>query len=384
MLYCVLCVWNEEDIIGSTVTHAYAQGCDRVFIIDNGSTDETVRQAVKAGAHLYTTFSTRYFDEIRKTLYINRCAEDICRQAGGDRNWILYLDADEFPEFHNGKSIRQNLLELPENVRAVGGYVCNHVPTHSPYFIRGRHPVDFMPVGKIQRQSIWKYNLLRHDRDKPRVLAGSGSHEYLTQEGDSLERSDTHFIIHHFNYRRPDDMQRRLGRLLERDEKGISRIDNMDMRHRVLTGRSSPYHARLERLAAVYEENRHLNLETDRLEYDFSTMCRWYNPMELDRSLDGETSPLDRHIFRGTICYHLKKYEQALFAFNDALMLASEEPLRCLLLLCMGRCYREMNDPTLKTLTRILLSCPDEKIGRLAEALTAPSGQERDFPATRS
>ena len=35
MLYCILCVWNEEDIIASTVRHAYAQGCDRVFIIDN-------------------------------------------------------------------------------------------------------------------------------------------------------------------------------------------------------------------------------------------------------------------------------------------------------------------------------------------------------------
>ena len=40
-LYAIICTWNEEDIIASTVRHAFAQGCDKVFVVDNGSTDAT-------------------------------------------------------------------------------------------------------------------------------------------------------------------------------------------------------------------------------------------------------------------------------------------------------------------------------------------------------
>ena len=41
ILNAVICVWNEEDIIESTVKHAFSQGCSNVFIVDNGSTDKT-------------------------------------------------------------------------------------------------------------------------------------------------------------------------------------------------------------------------------------------------------------------------------------------------------------------------------------------------------
>lgn len=368
MLYCILCVWNEEDIIASTVRHAYAQGCDKVFIIDNDSTDKTVQQAVRAGAIYHARFASKHFDEAQKTVYINKCALGLNEHSPEDKNWWLYLDADEFPDFHNGKSIKQNLSELPDDVRAVGGHACNHLPTHEPYFIPGYHPADFMPVGVIDRSSIWKYNLLRHDTEQPPIYARSGAHTYNTN-GGAMREADIHYIIHHFNYRKRDAIAKRLQILLARDKYGKSRIDWMDQMTRIAGGQKSGYHTRLEKLDEVYKENRYRNMKVNALGYDYSMMCRWYDPRELEESLAGLCGGLDLHIWRGTTLFHLGRYEKALFAFHDALELAPGEPLHGLLLLSIARCCKRMEDPTFETAFQILAAHPDEELRALAREL---------------
>ena len=368
MLYCILCVWNEEDIIASTVRHAYAQGCDKVFIIDNDSTDKTVQQAVRAGAIYHARFASEHFDEAQKTVYINKCALGLNEQSPDDKNWWLYLDADEFPDFHNGKSIKRNLSELPGDVRAVGGHVCNHLPTHEPYCIPGYHPADFMPVGVVDRSSIWKFNLLRHDNDQPPIYARSGAHTYNTN-GGAMREADIRYIIHHFNYRKLDAVSKRLRILLARDEYGKSRIDWMDEMTRIAGGQKSGYHTRLETLHEVYETNRYQNLKINTLDYDYTMMCRWYDPTGLGDSLSGHCDGLGLHIWRGTMLFHLGRYEKALFAFHDALELASAEPLHGLLLLAIARCCKRMEDPTFETVFQILAVHPYEEIRTLARGL---------------
>src|SRR3569623_1577160 len=56
-MYGLVAAWYEADIIGDCVRHQFAQGCERVFLIDNGSPDDTIEQAQAAGAELAASYS---------------------------------------------------------------------------------------------------------------------------------------------------------------------------------------------------------------------------------------------------------------------------------------------------------------------------------------
>ena len=79
MLNAVICVWNDEDIIEATIKHLFAQGCSNVFIIDNFSTDDTVKNAICAGAILADSFNSKYFDELEKIYHTPFAIDDFGR-----------------------------------------------------------------------------------------------------------------------------------------------------------------------------------------------------------------------------------------------------------------------------------------------------------------
>src|ERR1700674_5907437 len=51
-LFAIIGAYMEQDVVAATVANAYAQGCERVYLVDNDSSDATVREAVAAGAVL--------------------------------------------------------------------------------------------------------------------------------------------------------------------------------------------------------------------------------------------------------------------------------------------------------------------------------------------
>ena len=57
-LYAIVVTWMEADVIAATVRNAFAQGCERVLLVDNDSPDDTVAKAEAAGAELARSFST--------------------------------------------------------------------------------------------------------------------------------------------------------------------------------------------------------------------------------------------------------------------------------------------------------------------------------------
>jgi hypothetical protein len=61
--YATIKAWNEEDVKEATVRNAVLQGAQRVFVIDNGSHDETVERAESAGATIAETVHSAYFDD---------------------------------------------------------------------------------------------------------------------------------------------------------------------------------------------------------------------------------------------------------------------------------------------------------------------------------
>ena len=314
LLNAVMCVWNEEDVIESTVRHAFAQGCSQVYVIDNDSTDNTARRAVEAGAKLAASFHSDTFDEVQKIAHINALVEHCNSTMEQDSTWWLFLDADEFPDVDGPLRIIDMLKTLPAEFRAVHGFLHNHIPTHPPYHTRGFHPADTMPL--VKKTSIAKVPLLRYDRGKPHIVSAGGAHTFLI-EGDTIPILSNMLAIHHFPYRGYSHTQKRLRTLLRKHEDGSSRIDWMDSYAReVCKEARSGYHERYENLQRTYESSANQALKAH-IDYDFKNIPRWYPIDALPQR--GRLSAEENKIANGLFFFFMERYAQALCEFNIAL-----------------------------------------------------------------
>jgi glycosyltransferase involved in cell wall biosynthesis len=93
-VYGLCVVKNEDDIIAQTLTFA-TRYCDRIFVLDNGSTDETWRIVQALGSRNAAIVPFRRTDEpfqrgLRGTVY------NAVRNQLSHDDWWLVLDADEF------------------------------------------------------------------------------------------------------------------------------------------------------------------------------------------------------------------------------------------------------------------------------------------------
>jgi glycosyltransferase involved in cell wall biosynthesis len=91
-LFGVCFVKNEEDIISDSVEHA-AQFCDKVFVVDNASTDRTweIVKGLKL-ANLVPVCSKDFvFRDYLRLRFMDTKKEDL-----GLNNWWYVFDADEF------------------------------------------------------------------------------------------------------------------------------------------------------------------------------------------------------------------------------------------------------------------------------------------------
>ena len=70
-LFAVVKSWLDGDIIEATVRNAFAQGVERVYVIDNGSDDETVAHAAAAGAEIDEVYHTKQFNPRLAQVLIN-------------------------------------------------------------------------------------------------------------------------------------------------------------------------------------------------------------------------------------------------------------------------------------------------------------------------
>lgn len=257
-LYAISFVWNEDDIIAATVQNAFAQGCDKVFIIDNGSCDATIAEAVRAGARLACQVDSGYHEESLKYGAINTVISEVNQAENDSSIWWLILDADEFPETRLGLTVKQWLATLDSSVNVVAAEVLNHLPTHPPYNIPGYHPIHFQPFE--DSISMHKLPLIRYDKGQSHIMSMAGAHTYKTHDGSYLTGPDHKLLFHHFNYRRPEKSLLRLKLLTELRPDGTRRIDKKDEYARRMGGKRIVYWERMEGLKSVYQkaQNRHL------------------------------------------------------------------------------------------------------------------------------
>jgi Glycosyl transferase family 2 len=216
-MYAVLGTWMEADIVVATIRNALTQGCERIYLVDNNSSDKTVSLACGEGAILARSYETKEYDEIRRLNEMN----SVVSEVSGRENlaiWWLYLDADEFPHGSNGLTVREHLERIDPRCRIVGLRFFNHYPSGKPEYVYGCHPLDFQPLCEefkfpMCRHNHYKHSLQRFDPGRPPITCGAGFHSGSCAE-DLIEAEEPAFL-HHFPFRDELTTRRKLERLWE-------------------------------------------------------------------------------------------------------------------------------------------------------------------------
>ena len=204
-IYVVIAGWMEEDIIYAAVTHAFEQGVDRVFPIDNGSTDQTITEACAAGAeHLVTHWSDHFDDRLRYDL-INAQIRHRSKWSGQDKIWWLVIDADEFVTGPQGQTVRQFLNGVDERCRVVGTRVLDHFPEPGRSYVWRTNPL-VVQLNCIELPSNWcpaahqKHPAILWGRSLPEITVHPGSH-HVGCSAAALFEPEATLVMHHHPYR---------------------------------------------------------------------------------------------------------------------------------------------------------------------------------------
>jgi hypothetical protein len=248
-MFGVLGTWMEADVVAASVRNAITQGCERVYLVDNGSPDDTVEVACAEGAIVARSFQTDRYDERLRLRHMNDVVSEVSEAEGDPHIWWLYLDADEFSHGPWGMTLRTYLATLDEQFRIVGTRFFDHYPSDTPSYVPGRHPLDFQPLCEELAYPMCpsrhrKHPLLRYDRGGVLVEADRGFH--VARCAAQLYEPSQPTFLHHFPFRSQDVTRRRLEALWAKDQAGVTRA---------LASHDTHMLARFHSLTAVYAQD---------------------------------------------------------------------------------------------------------------------------------
>lgn len=204
-VYALSMAWNEDDVIYATVRNLFIQGVDKVFVVDDGSDDETALEAKAAGATVITDTSDGAFEERRRTDRIAQLIEDHTEAAGGPVWWIV-VDADEFPHGPDGMTIRDLVRVLPPWVDTIGSRVLEHYPSERSAPKPRHHPLDELPKAVWHENPScpaghWKHQML-YVRRPGEARFMPGRHTIAAPPGRRpVVESEASLLMHHFPLR---------------------------------------------------------------------------------------------------------------------------------------------------------------------------------------
>lgn len=206
LVHALTAVWNEDDVIYATVRNLYGQGADRVFVLDDASDDDTVNQAVAAGATVLPHHSDGIYREADRNAAIRAVIAEETDRAGGEV-WWLVADADEFPRA-SGWTIKDLLATAPGWVDVVGSRVIEHLPCPGSSYQPGTHPVAAFPQAHIYhnpycRLGHWKHQLFRV-RTPGDVTPLPGQHTIACADGRRAREWSQDILMHHVPLRDRD------------------------------------------------------------------------------------------------------------------------------------------------------------------------------------
>ena len=240
-LFAILGTWMEADIVGANIRNAITQGCERVYLVDNGSTDGTVEIARAEGAILARSFQTDRYDETLRLRHMNDVVAEISDSENDQHIWWLFLDSDEFPHGPWGLTLHEYLKTLDERFRIVGTRFFDHYPSGTPQYVVGRHPLDFQLLCEelafpMCPSNHRKHPLQRYDRGGVPIVCGNGFHS--ARCGELLYEPTQPAFLHHFPFRQQEKTRQRLEALWTKDQSGAARALESRDTHMLARSRS--------------------------------------------------------------------------------------------------------------------------------------------------
>jgi len=230
-LYATISTWMDADIIEANVRNCFENGCSKVFILDNASMDRTVEVALAAGATLWETYTTEYYNEDLRIRKQNEIIEKVTKAEKHKILWWMTLDADEFCAGHNGERVIDTLQKLPEQISTVGSICIDLYPTPGNPYILGRHPAACFTHGIKRVEGCRMYCSLGHYKHIYfkqtdglfNVAQTRGNHSLATPGKATLLEPDYTLQFFHAPYRRYEETFTRLQALCDKNAAGRHR-----------------------------------------------------------------------------------------------------------------------------------------------------------------
>jgi glycosyltransferase involved in cell wall biosynthesis len=201
-LYGICLVKNEDDIIAQTLTYAL-QHCARIFVIDNGSTDETWN-TVQSLSEQYTQIVPLLQTHEQFTEGLRGLAYNKYRTELSDHDWWLILDADEFLAEDPQPVIQRAMRDKADIILSwQAQFFFTDVDYHT--WLDGRDSRD-IPIFVRRRYYTINWRVVRLFRNNPIRLW-----DINKSMPDGLKKVCRRRILHrHYQYRDPEQIQKRL------------------------------------------------------------------------------------------------------------------------------------------------------------------------------
>lgn len=219
-LYAIISTWFDEDIIAAAIANCFDNGCDRVYVLDNDSPDDTEQEALRSGAHQVVSYTTEYYDDDLRITLQNDIIKRITEDERHKHLWWVVLDGDEFPLAPVGVPLKRHLQTLTTNIRVVGSNFIDLYPTSETQYVRGTHPALCFTHGVWRRGGIqrycqcghWKHSVLRYDDGKYDIALFRGNHGVALSPDCKTQLLEPHdgLVYFHAPLRNRDFAERRL------------------------------------------------------------------------------------------------------------------------------------------------------------------------------
>lgn len=244
-LYAICLVKNEDDLIAQTLSHA-SRFCDAIFVIDNGSTDQTWEIVQSSQRHCDKIVAFRktfepYDEGLRWHVY------DMHHRQLTDNDWWLILDGDELMA-EDPRPVIEDARE--ERADVINAWQIQFYYTDKDYqeWIAKRDNRD-KPIGERRRyyRIDWQEPRLFRNQARPEVIFRQS--KLLTNDspwGKSVSRvkgkvASRRIFNRHFQYRDPLQITKRLQLRYGRPE-FAAQVASLDWRSVVRPAKYLNYH----------------------------------------------------------------------------------------------------------------------------------------------
>ena len=203
-LYAICLVKNEDDIIGQTLTFA-TRYCDKIFVIDNGSSDRTWEIAQDLAAQYpqivpFEQTHLAYNDALRARVY-NQAHQEL-----SDDDWWMILDSDEFLAEDPKPLMQQAMQEGADIIRS----------WQIQFYFTDKDLAEWQVDGDHRDQPIFerrRYYLINWQ--EPRLFRNQPNREWDTGKNntvpDGLRKVLRRRILNrHYQFRDPTQIDKRL------------------------------------------------------------------------------------------------------------------------------------------------------------------------------